>query len=162
MKIRKQVYDLTIDDLTHNPVWEFALDEEGDEGGDEATVRPRSVDGAVDPSAGMLIISATFTLNDGSTRSGYLTPPFQGDSSLGALQPVVVTDQGQIGFWHGVIAPTPEQIAVAYERLQSNAERTFPIRFQANLPTTEELIAGTIDGFYVLEDFSTGLTTTVC
>jgi hypothetical protein len=40
MKIRKQVYDLTLDDLTRYPVWEYALDEEGEDGQDEATVRP--------------------------------------------------------------------------------------------------------------------------
>ena len=40
MKIRKQVYQLTLDDLERTPVWEFALDEEVEEGQDEATVRP--------------------------------------------------------------------------------------------------------------------------
>jgi len=37
---RKQVYDLTLADLQAAPVWEFALDEEGVAGQDEATVRP--------------------------------------------------------------------------------------------------------------------------
>src|SRR5205814_561097 len=40
MKIRKQVYNLTAADLSEHPVWEFAEDEEGTEGQDEATVRP--------------------------------------------------------------------------------------------------------------------------
>src|SRR5262252_1978828 len=39
-RVRKQVFDLTVEDLDRYPVWEFALDEEGDEGQDEATVRP--------------------------------------------------------------------------------------------------------------------------
>jgi hypothetical protein len=38
MKTRKQVYDLTRENLSKFPIWEFALDEEGDEGQDEATV----------------------------------------------------------------------------------------------------------------------------
>ena len=35
MKIRKQVYELTISDIEEFPVWEFASDEEGDDGQDE-------------------------------------------------------------------------------------------------------------------------------
>jgi len=156
VKTRKQVYDLTLSDLAMNAVWEFAIDEEGDEDQDEATVRPFTVDNTVDPSVGMLIVSATFTLNDGSTRKGYLTPPFQGDESLGVIQPAVVTDQGQVSFWLGVIEPTSEQLAADYERLQTDADSAFPIHFQSDLPSTHGPISGTIAGFYVLEDFSTG------
>ena len=43
MKISKQVYNLTADDFSAYPVWEFASDEEGEEGQDEATVRPYSL-----------------------------------------------------------------------------------------------------------------------
>jgi hypothetical protein len=39
-RVRKQVYDLTVADLEQHAVWEFALDEEGEEGQDEATIRP--------------------------------------------------------------------------------------------------------------------------
>ncbi len=48
-RIRKQVYELTVDDLDRHPVWEFALDEEGEEGQDEATVRPYEPQGVLDP-----------------------------------------------------------------------------------------------------------------
>jgi hypothetical protein len=41
MKIRKQVYELTTDDLELSPIWEFAADEEGEEGQDEATAPSR-------------------------------------------------------------------------------------------------------------------------
>jgi hypothetical protein len=49
MNFRKQVYELTVEDLRQHPVWEFALDEEGEEGQDEATVRPFVSSGSVDP-----------------------------------------------------------------------------------------------------------------
>jgi hypothetical protein len=55
MKIRKQVYELTTDDLEHFPVWEFALDEEGDEVQDEATVRPRESSAPLNPEEGMFL-----------------------------------------------------------------------------------------------------------
>jgi hypothetical protein len=37
--MRKQVYGLTLDDFRSHPAWEFALDEEGRPGRDEATVQ---------------------------------------------------------------------------------------------------------------------------
>jgi hypothetical protein len=39
-KIRKSVTALTLEDLREHSVWEFALDEEGEPGQDETTVRP--------------------------------------------------------------------------------------------------------------------------
>ncbi len=75
MKIRKQVYQLTLDDLSKSPVWEFALDEEGEKGQDEAAVRPYGISGALDPSDGMFVVRAIFTLADGSRLQGCLTPP---------------------------------------------------------------------------------------
>jgi hypothetical protein len=57
MLIRKQVYDLRLEDFERHPVWEFALDEEGEEGQDEATVRPYSVAGPADSAEGTLVVS---------------------------------------------------------------------------------------------------------
>src|SRR6266508_3068520 len=37
---RKQVYELTLEDLRETPVWQFALNEEGEPGQDEDTLRP--------------------------------------------------------------------------------------------------------------------------
>jgi hypothetical protein len=101
MKLRKQVYNLLPKDLEEFPVWEFALDEETEENQDEATVRPIETIGPVDPKVGMFIVKAMFTLADGSSASGYLTPPIKGESSLGILQPAIVTDKGQVSFWRG-------------------------------------------------------------
>src|SRR6185436_19790600 len=116
-KIRKSVSELSTGDLEAHPVWEFALDEEGDEGQDETTVRPHPVSGELDPSAGMFVVCARFRLADGSEARGYLTPPVQGDDSLGTLQPVVVTGQGQVLFWWGSIFPPQEEIVASYQRL---------------------------------------------
>lgn len=92
MRIRKQVYHLTLEDFRKYPVWEFALDEENKEGQDEATVRPHQVTGPLDPSSGMFVVSARFSLADGSTGRGYLTPPVQGDSSIGTIQLHIITE----------------------------------------------------------------------
>ena len=86
--VRRQVYELTLDDLGNFPVWEFRLDEKDEQGQDESTVRPYTASGPLDPADRMFIVRAAFTLADGSKMQGYLTPPARGDDSPGALQPI--------------------------------------------------------------------------
>jgi len=85
MRIRKQVYELTVQDFDQHPVWIFALDEEGEEGQDEATVRPRPATRPVDPTEGMMVVKARFTLADGTSMTGYITPPTPGLTGLGTI-----------------------------------------------------------------------------
>jgi hypothetical protein len=155
-RIRKQVSDLTDADFSLSAVWEFALDEEGEEGQDEATVRPYAVSGALDPAAGMFVIKARFALADGTVMRGYLTPPVQGDSTLATLQPNIIAPAGQVIFWCGMIVPTAQQINESYMRLgKSSASGVFPIRFESAVPLRETQVRGEIPGFLILEEFST-------
>src|SRR5258705_11062190 len=94
--VRKQVYELTLGDLSTFPIWEFRLDAEGEEGRDESTVRPYTVFGPLDPTDRMFVVRALFRIADGSRMRGYLTPPGRGDAGIGTLQPVIVTDRGQV------------------------------------------------------------------
>ena len=155
MKIRKQVYQLTLEDLSKSPVWEFALDEEGEEGQDEATVRPYELSSVLDPSDGMFVVRAVFTLADGSSLQGYLTPPVQGESDIGTLQPIVVTERGQVGFWCGMAVPDSARLARLYALLGRDAGRVFPVRFESEVDLTSGKVAGSIPGFLVLEDLLT-------
>jgi len=70
--MRKPVYELTLADLEAQPVWEFALDEEGVPGQDEATVRPYATNGQPVPEGGMFVVRAAFTLAGSARRAGYL------------------------------------------------------------------------------------------
>lgn len=158
MKIRKQVYELTLDDVSRFPVWEFALDEEGEEGQDEATVRPYELSSALDPACGMFIVRAAFTLADGTKMHGYLTPPVQGDDSLGTLQPVIITERGQVLFWHGMLVPNAKSVAQSYEKLGRSGIETFPVQVASDVELVGSPIRTGIPGFMVLEDFSTGKT----
>jgi hypothetical protein len=160
-KIRKQVYHLTLEDLSRFPVWEFALDEEGEEGQDEATVRPYGVSGDLDASEGMFIVRAFFTLTDGSRLLGHLTPPAQGDTDLGVIQPTIVTKSGQINFWCGIVAPKPAHLTQYYEWLGNDAGRVFPIYFESEFDLVGGKITGTIPGFLLVEDLSTRRTKTL-
>jgi hypothetical protein len=143
------------------PVWDFALDEEGAEGQDEATVRPYEVSGALDVSDGMFIVRVFFTLADGSRLLGYLTPPVQGDGGLGTLQPIIVTEQGQVGFSCGMAVPDSARLARLYALLGRDAGRVFPVQFESEVDLTSGKVTGSIPGFVVLEDFRTQKTRTV-
>jgi hypothetical protein len=155
-RIRKQVYELTLKDLARFPVWAFALDEEGEEGQDEATVRPVECH-EVAASEGGAIVRARFELADGTQMQGYLTPPAQGDTSLGAVQPIIIAGGGQVIFWCGVLAPDAERISNNYKRLgKHSATEVFPISFGSDYPVKGGPIRGAIPGFLVLEDWRSG------
>ena len=147
MKIRKQVYELEATDLEAYPIWEFALDEEGDEGQDEATVRPWAGSQPLDPAEGMFVVHAHFVLADGTSMVGYLTPPVQGDTSLGTIQPILLTEQGQVPFWCGAIAPSAEDVRSAYEKLGRDASKVFPCRYSSSVKLLGGPVTGEVSGF---------------
>lgn len=147
MKIRKQVYELNQSDLDRFPVWEFALDEEGEENQDEATVRPWESAGPLDPADGMFVIRAKFILANDTEYFGYITPPVHGDLSISTIQPVIVTDHGQVMFWFGIIPPTSDMIHEAYALLGLKAEDVFPCRYASDVTVKDGPVAGTLNGF---------------
>lgn len=154
--IRRQVNELSTSDLLRFPVWEFALDEEGVDGQDETMVRPYQYTGDLDPSWGTFIVRASFVLADGSSMLGYLTPPHPRDGGLGRTHPVVISPQGQILFWCGVMKPAAQDIAENYRRLgKGSAAKVFPILFASEVSIVGGPVRGKIPGFLVLEDFST-------
>jgi len=158
-RVRKSIPDLSEADFAEFPVWEFALDEEGEEGQDETTVRPWLQPQPIDPSDGMFVVRAEFVLADGTPMPGYLTPPVQGDDTLGTLQPVITTPLGQVWFWCGLIAPQPDYFELAYNRLgKPGPTRVFPIRFRSAVDLVGGPVSGELPGFIVLEDFQTGRT----
>jgi len=161
MRVRKQVYELTLHDLRTFPVWEFRLDEGGEEGRDESTVRPCTASGPLDPTDRMFVLRAVFTLADGSSMQGYFTPPRRGDASLGTLQPIIVTDRGQVRFWCGTAAPSSKRLADCYELLGKEAKHVFPMQFESEVELVGGLVRGSVPGFLVLEDFQTRRTRTV-
>ena len=161
LRVRKQVYELTLHDLSLFPVWEFRLDEEAGDNQDESTVRPCSVSGPLDPRDSMFVVRAVFTLADGSRMRGYFTPPGQGEARVGALQPIIVTDRGQVRFWCGTAAPGPKRLARSYELLGKDAKHVFPVQFESDVELAGGAVRGSVPGFLVLEDFQTRRTRTV-
>lgn len=143
------------------PVWEFALDEEGEEGQDEATVRPCEISGALDASRGSFVVRATFTLADGTPMNGCMMTPSSSGDGLSTLQPVIITERGQVLFWHGAIAPNARRLAECYEKLGRDAARVFPVQVVSDVEMVGGPVRATIPGFLVLEDWKTEKTKTV-
>ena len=147
MKIRKQVYQLTLDDLERTPVWEFALDEEVEEGQDEATVRPVEGPFPLDPADGMFVVRARFRLGDGTRFTGYLQPPTQGASSLSVIQPTIVAPKGQVGFWFGAFPPKPDVLTASYGKLGKTPVEVFPVAYESDVPLVAGVVRGALEGF---------------
>jgi len=153
MKIRKQVYDLTLEDFKQYSLWEFALDEEGVEGQDEATVRPFVSQIPNDLPAAMFVTTATFTLSDGAEARGFLYPPFGRDeeTDLGIIQPNIITDQGQIPFWHGIREPNSTEISDFLKMMGKPSTDVFPLKYACDIKIDSIIIEGTLEGFYYLQ-----------
>jgi hypothetical protein len=151
----KQVYELTLDDLSQFPVWEFKLDPGGESGQNESTVQPHAVTGPLDPAERMFVVRAAFTLADGSRLTGYLTPPVRGQEGLGSLQPIIVTARGQVRLWCGTAVPDAKRLAQNYEFLGKDSQRVFPVRFESEVELVGGPAHGSVPGFVVLEDFQT-------
>jgi len=151
MDIRKQVYELTRQDLDRFAVWEFALDEEGDPGQDEATVKPRpDLDPGVEPEDGLFVVRAEFKAADGSAFEGFVTPEPNGD--LGAIQPSVVTSQGHVSFWFGGVKPEAQVIEQSYAILGAERGELFPITFRTSVPVNGKPMEGDVPAFMYLDD----------
>lgn len=147
--LRKQIYELTAGDLERFPVWECALDEEADSG--DAAVRPYAGELEHPCAAELCAVRAEFQLADGTIRTGYFTPSGPGVRDMSALQPVVVTEEGQVPFWLGALRPAPNNLAECYATLGRPPRGVFPIRFRSAVPVGGEAVEGEIEGFYYLE-----------
>jgi hypothetical protein len=155
---RRQVYELTLDDLSQCAIWEFALDEEDVEGQDEATVRPRLDLNAYDPEqddVGLAVVRARLRCADGTELIGHVTPS-RAEAEMGYMQPVVVTPSGHVPLWLGLQREdAQEQIAGLYAQLGKDADCVFPLEFAAAVEAPGSHASGRTEGFgYLDSDFA--------
>lgn len=72
---------------------------------------------------GMLLVSATATLNDGTTLPAFITPD-SGDVDVGTMQPYVFVGDTKYGFWR-----TPDDVRQDfYAALRTEPTDAFPLR----------------------------------
>jgi hypothetical protein len=150
------VYDLTLEDLRDVPVWEFALDEEGEPGQDEETVRPCPEITSVDPREGLFVVATSFTAAGGSGYRGFATA--QETSNPSYVQPTIVSESGHVAFWYGSVRGSrrerelQEEMAGAYRALETSANDLFSLAWKMDVSVRDAPDEGVLDGFgYLLE-----------
>lgn len=151
--VRRQVYDLSIPDLQNFPVWEFALDEEGVAGQDEATVRPYLIR-PVNPRAGTFIVQSKFVLADGSMFDGHISTPAWNSHSpdIRTTHPAIVTERGQVDFWFGMFKPKPDHIQALLDTLGKRADQVFPLTYKTSIDVLLlGFVSGQVEGFSYLD-----------
>jgi|OpeIllAssembly_1097287.scaffolds.fasta_scaffold289314_1 hypothetical protein len=152
-RIRRQCYDLTVADLDAYPCWEFAIDEEGRRGQDEATVRPVSPVHSLRELSGPIITLAVFCFPNGRVRSGQLT--IGAGDTLSDIQPSLLLDDGPLNFYVGSFRPSIRDLGRTRKRLQAISSTIFPIQFFTGLYDRKglPLCAGSIEGLYEFAGF---------
>jgi len=144
-RIRKQVYDLSTEDLRRYPLWEFCLEEEGIEDQDEATVKPSDDTEVPGYSPGTFVVATDFQLSDGSLMEGYIYSG-EGDD-FSCIQPNLIVDSGQINIWFGIQVPEVEKLKKIYDLLEKTREQLFPICYKTRVAINGSRLNGTIKGF---------------
>jgi hypothetical protein len=150
--IRRQVYLLSIEDLTDQTIWEFCSDEEGIEGQDEATVKPSDESQVPGYSPGAYVVAADVKFADGTLALGYLYsgPP----DDFGCIQPNVVAQAGQVNFWLGsleYIEDVEKTIAKSLQVLGKSPEQVFPVSFQSRVRINNEFQKIVVNGFMAMD-----------
>ena len=135
--VRRQVYELTAVDLEAYPAWEFALDEEGVDGQDEATVRPY-LNTPIEPTEGMLVVRAKFTLADGTVAIGFMTPPQSVSSDIRDHQPSIITNGRQVALYSGMFPLSESEVVQRLDALGKSASEAFPLEYETDV----EIVSG--------------------
>jgi hypothetical protein len=148
-RIRRQVYDLRVEDLERYPLWEFALDEEDEEGQDECTLRP-SLDGDVpDFSPGTHILVCDVSFANGTTAVGFIYSGEQGD--YGTTWPTIATSSGHVSLWLGhtrqIENRSQELLAKGFKMLGKDSVTTFPVHFRTRVKINGDIMEFVISSF---------------
>lgn len=149
--IRKQVYELTVQDFLDHPIWEFCSDEEGVEGQDEATVRPTNKTELTNEFPGACVLAAKVGFADGSSGAGYLYNCE--DDDIGCVQPNLLVDASQINFWLGWLRFIPnaaERVQLEYQKIGKSKDAVFPISFESTPKVKGRLLRVELPGFMAM------------
>ena len=150
-RIRKQVYELTVQDFLDHPIWEFCPEEEDVDGQDEATVKPTAKDGLTDELPGSCVVAAEVRLADGSSCAGYLYNCEEHD--IGCVQPNLLAAASQVNFWLGSLRFIPnatERVQLGYRKIGKTKDAVFPLSFESTLKVNGRVLRVIVPGFMAL------------
>lgn len=155
----KKYFKLTLGDLLENPIWVLSMNvatfsDAGDEDWDDDTglVVPLPSDSAlVQRLFDNCICYARTRFVAANGRSFLGMMKCWGGDGVQGTDPTIVTDAGQICFYFGMVKPSMEQIAVAYERLGLSPGDLFPLTYRLDVSLPEGPPGGEILGFCYLD-----------
>ncbi|MEO8190929.1 MAG: PilZ domain-containing protein [Acidobacteriota bacterium] len=132
----KRLVELTVADLAATAVWRY----EGGTG-DQAIVVPADRSSLSISDDEVFLARTEFTLPDGSRHPGFCFPV--DDTGVDYLQPVIVTEAGQVRFWfEGPVSPAA--LAGQWAYLGRGVEEIFPVGFRCLVPVDDRTVAGVI------------------
>jgi hypothetical protein len=154
---RRQLDELTGEELRATPAWWFPGPGRHLTGPDAATVMPldaaaADADGAVEFPDGKYLLHATFVLADGSTMDGHVTFAPGDDGSLAAREPTLCAARTQVPLWFGALSPTASQLDAHVAALGRPRDAVFPLRWSSTLHPPGAALAGELAGFAVWRD----------
>jgi hypothetical protein len=132
----KPLRELTVEDLRKTPVWKSLGGSDA-----EALVEPTSRATLSGSERETFLAVTEFVLGNGQKHVGFCSPT--DNSGLDYVQPVIVTDRGQIRFWFDG-PPSRSVIADQWSRLGLTESEVFPVKYQCLVPVDGRDVAGTI------------------
>ncbi len=132
----KQLVELTIADLAAAAVWRY----EGGTG-DDALVSPAERVSLGSADEEVFLAATEFTLHDGSRHPGFCFPV--DDTGVDYLQPVIVTEAGQVRFWFEGPVPA-ESLERQWTLLGRDPRAIFPVSFRCLVPVDGRDVTGVI------------------
>jgi len=139
----KQIYELTKKDLQENPVWYFPMDESVE---DEVSAIPAETAEDIGNDL-QIIVRTTFTTASDKKFIGYIY--WNQTGAVEHLQPVILTDNGAITFWNGIIPPDDEYLEEVRTEL---GIPTFPTVFESEKIFNLSRIMGELEGIGYIND----------
>lgn len=136
LKTRKPIDALRLSDVEAFPIWEFATDEEENEGQDETWVRPIRLK-KIPADAYSLSVSASFTSPTGAKYRGIVG--VNTAEGFEVVHAAVLTEESYVFVpWPGM-AGASQMARDAAEELGIEAKDLFPLSFRLGVPIEGEL-----------------------
>ena len=154
---RRQLEELTGEELRAQPVWWFPGPDGHLGGPDASTVLPVDVseaapDGSAEFPTGRYLLHAAFTLADGTELDGHVTFAPGDRGTLADREPTLCNPRGQVPLWHGALVPDSRQVAELLARIGKPRSAVFPVNWRTTLHPPEMPLTDDLDGFAVWRD----------
>jgi len=135
---RKRLNELTTDDLLENEVWEYWMADNIEYvRASDKTAIPEDCNTAY-------IVATDFVFKNRSKYLGFCSP--QDIGGLDCIQPVIITDKGQIEFYKETDW-TEDEVNNALTSLDLDRQKVFPIVYTTRIKCHRELFSGILIDF---------------